>query len=63
MSIRRKSGPSRPNKARVTPSSASGIVRLDSVVEARRRIEQGWYDRHDVRERLVEAVLNTLQTS
>ena len=63
MSVRRKPGPSRPPKARVTPSSASAILRLDRIVEARRRIHEGWYDRTDVRERLVEAVLDSLQTS
>lgn len=63
MSVRRKPGPSRPSKARVTPSSASAILRLDRIVEARRRIHEGWYDRTDVRERLVEAVLESLQPS
>lgn len=63
MSVRRKSGPSRPKQARVTPSSQAGIVRLDRVVEARRRIQEGWYDRADVRQRLVEAVFDTLHSN
>jgi hypothetical protein len=63
MSVRRKPDPSRPKKARVTPLSQAGIVRLDRVVEARRRIQEGWYDRAEVRERLVEAVFENLQAS
>jgi len=63
MSVRRKPGPSRPRKQRATPSSASAILRLDRIVEARRRIHEGWYDRTDVRERLVEAVLDSIQPS
>jgi len=33
------------------------VVDLTRVVEARRRIASGWYDRSDVRDSLVDAVL------
>ena len=62
MSIPRKSGPPRPSKGGAVPPSRAGIVRLDRVVEARRRIQEGWYDRHEVRSQLVEAVLNELES-
>jgi len=38
-------------------SARDGVVDLTRVVEARRRIAAGWYDRADVRMSLVEAVL------
>ena len=37
------------------------VVDLARVVEARRRIASGWYDRSDVRDRLVEAVLHEMR--
>jgi len=37
------------------------VVDLTRVVEARRRIASGWYDRSDVRESLVEAVLEEMR--
>lgn len=37
--------------------SRVGVVRLERVAEARRRIAEGWYDRADVRDSLVEAVM------
>ena len=46
------------------PSAAAPdarIVDLSRVVEARRRIASGWYDRADVRDRLVEAVLEEIR--
>jgi len=56
--------PAKPAKltklALVAPPSA-GVVRLARVAEARRRIESGWYDRAEVRDRLVEAVLQEIR--
>ena len=43
--------------ALVPTHATSGVVRLARVAEARRRIQSGWYDRAEVRDRLVEAVL------
>jgi hypothetical protein len=40
-----------------TDAKRDGVVRLDRVAEARRRVESGWYDRSEVRDRLVEQVL------
>jgi hypothetical protein len=39
----------------------ASIVDLTRVVEARRRIASGWYDRSDVRQSLVEAVLEEMR--
>ena len=39
-----------------------GIVDLTRVVEARRRIAAGWYDRSDVRDSLVEAMLQEMKS-
>ena len=52
-SPRAASAPGRPAEDRV--------VDLSRVVEARRRIASGWYDRADVRLSLVEAVLEELR--
>lgn len=41
----------------IVPSSSCGVVRLGRVAEARRRIASGWYDRAEVRDRLVEVML------
>jgi len=38
------------------------VVDLSRVVEARRRIAAGWYDRTDVRQSLVEAVLREIRS-
>ena len=65
MSVRSK--PSHPNPARssrvakIIPMQSAGVVRLARVAEARRRIASGWYDRPDVRNRLVEAVLQEIR--
>ena len=40
----------------------TGVVRLARVAEARRRIATGWYDRDEVRDRLVEAVLYEIRS-
>ncbi|HEV2106343.1 MAG TPA: hypothetical protein VGU27_11515 [Candidatus Eisenbacteria bacterium] len=50
-SIRRSAGP------RAWTEDPPGVVRLARVREARRRIAERFYDRSEVRERLVEAVL------
>ena len=53
--------PERPHKqvrtAKIVALPATGVIRLARVAEARRRIAEGWYDRADVRDSLVEAVL------
>ena len=46
--------------AKVVPFTREGVVRLSRVAEARRRIASGWYDRAEVRDSLVEAVLHEL---
>jgi len=52
--------------ARTQPRSSAdaraSVVDLARVVEARRRIASGWYDRSDVRDRLVEAVLQEMRS-
>ena len=48
-------------QARATSAARARVVDLSRVVEARRRIASGWYDRSDVRDRLVEAVLNEMR--
>jgi hypothetical protein len=52
-----------PGSARVRSVAApkARVVDLTRVVEARRRIASGWYDRADVRESLVEAVLQEIR--
>ncbi|MCE9626433.1 MAG: hypothetical protein K8R56_00770 [Candidatus Eisenbacteria bacterium] len=57
MSAPRKRETPRIREARVIPMSRVGVVRLERVAEARRRIAEGWYDRADVRDSLVEAVM------
>jgi hypothetical protein len=44
-------------QAKIIPLHAASVVRLARVAEARRRIATGWYDRAEVRDSLVEAVL------
>lgn len=57
MSARRKRETPRFHEARVIPLPSAGVVRLERVAEARRRIAAGWYDRAEVRDSLVEAVM------
>lgn len=45
----------------LVPAPSAGVVRLARVAEARRRIASGWYDRAEVRDRLVEAVLSEIR--
>jgi hypothetical protein len=64
MKARGKRSTAKLKGASITPlvrPAAPGIVRLARVAEARRRIESGWYDRADVRTRLVEAVLEEIR--
>lgn len=60
-----RSKPAKPTSstklALVPPQAGAGLVRLARVEEARRRIQSGWYDRADVRDRLVEAVLQEIR--
>jgi hypothetical protein len=42
---------------KILPLPSAGVVRLERVAEVRRRIASGWYDRPDVRDSLVEAML------
>jgi len=46
-------------QAKILP--IAGLVRLARIAEARRRIASGWYDRSDVRDRLVTAVLHEVR--
>ena len=50
-------GSKRAKLTSIVPSSSIGVVRLGRVAEARRRIASGWYDRAEVRDRLVELML------
>ena len=62
MTARRKGNTLKLVGAKSAPSPAAGLVRLGRVAEARRRIASGWYDRAEVRDRLVEAVLQQIRT-
>ena len=44
--------------AKIIPLPREGVVRLARIAQARRRIASGWYDRAEVRDSLVEAVLH-----
>ena len=61
MKPRRKRTPAKRSSAKIVPFTASGIVRLARVRDARQRIDSGWYDRAEVRDRLVEAVLHEIR--
>ena len=63
MSIRPKRSTlaKRRNKAQIIPLHSASVVRLARVAEARRRIATGWYDRAEVRDSLVEAVLQEIR--
>lgn len=54
-------GPREPKIMQLVPAPSTGVVRLARVAEARRRIASGWYDRAEVRDRLVEAVLSEIR--
>lgn len=49
--------------AKVVPFPREGVIRLTRVAEARQRIESGWYDRAEVRDSLVDAVLHEIRRS
>ena len=58
MSSRAKRSTAKMHKAtQIIPLHAASVVRLARVAEARRRIASGWYDRAEVRDSLVEAML------
>ena len=60
---KRQSRPIRASSSRAPiPLPMTGIVRLARVAEARRRIASGWYDRTEVRDSLVEAVLEEFRS-
>ena len=58
---RRRSTQERPVRRTVDREQSADVVDLTRVVEARRRIAAGWYDRTDVRKSLVEAVLQEIR--
>ena len=58
---RRRSAHERPVRRTVDREQGADVVDIRRVVEARRRIAAGWYDRTDVRQRLVEAVLEEIR--
>lgn len=57
MSTRRRSNIVKIRKPKLVAPPTAGVVRLVRVAQARRRIASGWYDRAEVRNSLVEAVL------
>ena len=61
MKPRRKRTTAKRRSAKIIPFPITGVVRLTRVRDARERIESGWYDRADVRDRLVEAVLHEIR--
>ena len=63
MNRRRKRTSVKAKPAKVVPFPREGVVRLTRVLEARRRIATGWYDRADVRDSLVTAVLHEIRRS
>jgi len=62
MKPRRSRTPAKRRTAKIVPFPITGMVRLARVRDARRRIESGWYDRAEVRDRLVEAVLHEIRS-
>jgi hypothetical protein len=61
MNSRKRTSGKAAKAGKVLPFPSGGVVRLTRVAEARRRIESGWYDRADVRDRLAKAVLLELR--
>ena len=45
---------------KLVPIASARIVDLGRVAKAKHRIATGWYDRSEVRDRVVEAVLNEI---
>jgi transposase len=61
-STTRRRKPAAASKRRVLERAPNAnVVDLARVVEARKRIASGWYDRSDVRDSLVEAVLEEIR--
>lgn len=58
---RRTSRSSRSAVRRSVPDTNAPLVRLPRVRSAKQRVESGYYDRRDVRDRLADAVLKVLQ--
>lgn len=50
-----------PRARKPAPLRAARVVNLARVARARRRIATGWYDRSDVRDSLVDAVLQEIR--
>ena len=46
--------------AKILPITS--VIRLTRVAEVRKRIASGWYDRAEVRDRLVSAVLHEVRS-
>jgi hypothetical protein len=46
---------------KLVPIPGASVVSLARVAEARRRIAAGWYDRSEVRDSLVDAVLHEMR--
>jgi len=46
---------------KLVPVPSTRVVSLARVAEARRRIASGWYDRSEVRDSLVDAVLQEIR--
>lgn len=57
---RRTSRKPRSASRRTVPDTNAPLVRLPRVRSAKQRIESGYYDRRDVRDRLADAVLKVL---
>jgi len=47
---------------KLVPIPSARVVSLARVAEARRRIASGWYDRSEVRDSLVDAVLQEMRS-
>jgi hypothetical protein len=47
---------------KLVPKPSTRVLSLARVAEARRRIAAGWYDRSEVREGLVDALLESLHS-
>ncbi len=58
---RRTSSSRRSSASRNVPVAAGTLVRLPRVRTAQKRIESGYYDRDEVRDRLANAVLKVIQ--
>ena len=57
---RRTSSTRRTGRTRSVPVTNAPLVRLPRVRVAQKRIESGFYDRNDVRDRLANAVLQVI---